>query len=219
MKGRFITFEGPEGSGKSTQAQRVIERLQAAGCRVLSAREPGGTRTGEVIRNILQHDLAGEPICPETEVLLFAASRAQLVRTRIAPALAEGTWVICDRFMDSTTAYQGYGRGFDVERMIAINEFAVGPTVPDLTLLLDLDVGASLGRARARNTERGLQHDRFEREETAFHERIRAGYLELARRWPQRFRIIDTDRPMDAVAADIWRAVEPLLAAGAAAGG
>jgi dTMP kinase len=219
VRGRFITFEGPEGSGKSTQALRVIERLQAAGRTVLSAREPGGTRTGEVIRNILQHDLAGEPICPETEVLLFASSRAQLVRTRIAPALAAGTWVICDRFMDSTTAYQGYGRGFDVEKMIAINEFAVGATVPDLTLLLDLDVTASLGRAKARNMERGVAHDRFEREEAAFHERIRAGYLALARRWPQRFRIINTDRAMDAVAAEIWQAVEPLLDARAVAGG
>ena len=107
-RGRFITFEGPEGSGKSTQSQRLIERLGAAGIRVIAAREPGGTPTGEVIRNILQHDAAGEAIHPETEVLLFAASRAQLVHTRIAPALAQGTCVVCDRFMYSTTAYQGY---------------------------------------------------------------------------------------------------------------
>lgn len=207
MRGRFITFEGPEGSGKSTHARWLMARLAGLGLTVISAREPGGTRTGEVIRDLLQHDLAQEPICPETEVLLFAASRAQLVRHVIEPALAAGTWVICDRFLDSTTAYQGYGRGFDVERMIEINGFAVGPTVPDLTILLDLDVATSLARMHERNRQRQQGQDRFEREERSFHERIRQGYLELARRWPSRFHVIDSNQPMEVVSAAVWAVV------------
>ena len=123
MRGKFITFEGPEGSGKTTQARRLVEKLQAAGKKVLYTREPGGTKTGEAIRNILQHDLAGEPIADECEVLLYAASRAQLVRKVILPALEAGTWVVSDRFADSTTVYQGYGRGFPVEDMLRINDF------------------------------------------------------------------------------------------------
>lgn len=214
MRGRFITFEGPEGSGKSTQARILIDRLEASGVSVISAREPGGTRTGEIIRNLLQHDLSQEPICPESEVLLFAASRAQLVRNLIEPALREGTWVVCDRFMDSTTAYQGYGRGFDVERMVAINDFAVGSTVPDVTILLDLDVEESLARMNERNRSRHQVQDRFEREHREFHVRIRNGYLELARRWPERFRLISTNRPLDDVSADVWALVGGLGAEG-----
>ncbi len=210
MRGRFITFEGPEGCGKSTQVRRLMARLAAEGLQVISAREPGGTPTGEIIRDILQNDLTKEAICPETEVLLFAASRAQIVRHRIEPALQAGTWVVCDRFMDSTTAYQGYGRGFDVERMIEINAFAVGKTVPDLTFLLDLDVDTSLTRMRARNAGRNQVQDRFEREERGFHARVRNGYLVMAQRWPERFRVIPGDRAEDAVAADIWRAVAAL---------
>ncbi|MCE9614166.1 MAG: dTMP kinase [Lentisphaerae bacterium] len=219
MRGRFITFEGPEGSGKSTQARRLMDRLAAGGVNVISAREPGGTRTGEIIRNLLQHDLAKEPICPETEVLLFAASRAQLVRHVIEPALASGSWVVCDRFMDSTTAYQGYGRGFDVERMIEINDFAVGATRPDATILLDLDVAVSLERMNARNVERNQGKDRFEREASGFHERIRNGYLELAGRWPERFRVINSNRPMDEVSAEVWSVVSALGAVAARAPG
>ena len=192
--GRFITFEGPEGGGKTTQARRLVTHLEAAGHTVLYTREPGGTPTGEAIRDILQHDRAGEPICAEAEVLLFAASRAQLVRRVIRPALEQGIWVVADRFMDSTTVYQGFGRGFPVERMIEINAFAVGETVPDLTLLLDVEVEHGFRRLRARQESGGGGPDRMEREARAFHERVRAGYLELARRWPERFRIIDASR-------------------------
>lgn len=213
MRGRFISFEGPEGSGKSTQVRQLIERLTGLGLQVLATREPGGTRTGEIIRNILQHDLAGEPILPETEVLLFAASRAQLVRARLAPALEQGNWVVCDRFLDSTTAYQGYGRGFDVETMVAINAFAVGEAMPDLTLLLDLPVETSLARMQARNRERQQAQDRFEREDREFHTRVRDGYLRLAARWPARFRVINSDQAEDVVARAVWSAVEPLVAA------
>ena len=140
MTGLFISFEGPEGSGKSTQAARLKQRLIDIGYAVVSVREPGGTATGEAIRDLLQHDAAGEPIYAETETLLFAASRAQLVRGVISPALAAGTCVIADRFVDSTTAYQGYGRGFGADEVIAINTFAVNGVMPDLTLLLDLSI-------------------------------------------------------------------------------
>ena len=154
-KGRFITLEGPEGSGKSTHAQRLAERLRRQGHAVLCTREPGGTRTGEIIRNVLQHDQAGEAICPAAETLLFAASRAQLVQHVILPALRQGQWVISDRFADSTTAYQGYGRGFDLAAIGAINAFAIDGAEPDLTFLLDVNV--ALGRDRRGGARRQLR--------------------------------------------------------------
>ena len=204
IRGKFITFEGPEGGGKTTHARRLVERLQAAGKKVVYTREPGGTPTGEAIRDILQHDKAGEAPCSEAEVLLFAASRAQLVRHVIVPALERGEWVVCDRFADSTTAYQGYGRGFSVEQMIAINEFAIDGAHPDLTILLDLPVSDGFARLH----QRGGAKDRIEREAVEFHERVRAGYLELAKRWPARFCIVDPRRPMDVVAEEIWSLVQ-----------
>ena len=203
-RGKFITFEGPEGGGKTTHARRLVEQLLAAGHKVVYTREPGGTPTGEAIRDILQHDKAGEAPCSETEVLLFAASRAQLVRHVIVPALERGEWVVCDRFADSTTAYQGYGRGFPVEQMIAINEFAIAGAQPDLTILLDLPVSDGFARLQ----QRGGAKDRIEREALEFHERVRAGYLELARRWPERFRIVEARRPLDEVSAEIWSLVQ-----------
>jgi dTMP kinase len=208
MRGRFITFEGPEGSGKSTQACRLVTGLRHRGLDVVSTREPGGTRTGEVIRDLLQHDSAGEPMAPETEVLLFAASRAQLVRGVILPALERGAWVVSDRFADSTTAYQGYGRGFDVERMLEINEFAVDGAAPDLTILLDIDVSLGFKRLRERVAADGGKLDRIERETLDFHRRVREGYLELAARWPERFRVVRADAPQDDVQARIRALVE-----------
>ncbi|HOW98337.1 MAG TPA: dTMP kinase [Kiritimatiellia bacterium] len=212
MRGKFITFEGPEGGGKTTQARRLIARLEKDGHPVLYAREPGGTPTGEAIRDILQYDKAGEPICRETEVLLFAASRAQLVRHVILPALEAGRQVVCDRFADSTTAYQGFGRGFPVEQMLTINEFAINGAHPDLTLLLDIDVGMGFERLTRRHRETASTWDRIEREERAFHEKVRQGYLELARRWPARFRIVNAGRDPDAVEQEIWDHVRRLLA-------
>lgn len=203
-RGKFITFEGPEGSGKTTQTRRVIARLEARGVEVLYTREPGGTPTGEAIREILQHDAAGEPIHPEAEVLLFEASRAQLVRDVIAPTLARGVWVVCDRYADSTTAYQGYGRGFPVEQMLAINSFAIGAMDPDLTILIDIDVERGFERIAAG----GEKPDRIESERREFHQRVRQGYLELARRFPQRYRLIPGDRPPDVVEEDIWEIIQ-----------
>lgn len=211
MSGLFITFEGPEGSGKSTHAARLADRLAAAGYPVLRTREPGGTPTGEVIRDILQHDTTGEPLAPETELLLFSASRAQLVRRVIRPALERGEFVVCDRFADSTTAYQGYGRGFDIEQVLALNAWALGGTDPDITVLLDLPVSCGFERLRARNEARGHTPDRFEREAVAFHERVREGYLDLARRFPGRIRVVPSEGNADAVHDAVWAAVAARL--------
>ncbi|MBM4153666.1 MAG: dTMP kinase [Lentisphaerae bacterium] len=210
-RGRFITFEGPEGGGKTTQARRLVARLERAGLRAVYTREPGGTATGEAIRGILQHDHAQEPVHAETEVLLFAASRAQLVRRVIRPAIEEGAWVVSDRFADSTTVYQGIGRGFGMDAMIGINAFAIGGTVPDLTLLLDLDVEAGFRRLAERQSREGTGPDRMEREAREFHRRVREGYLELARREPARFRVLDASGGPEAVESLVWAEVERVL--------
>ncbi len=208
-RGLFITLEGPEGSGKTTQAKRLIHRLQEQAYEVLYTRVPGGTPTGELIREILQHDKAGEPLCPESEVLLFAASRAQLVRNVIEPALAEGRFVISDRFLDSTTAYQGYGRGFPVDLMERINAFAVGATMPDVTFLLDIDPDTGMERLLQRHL--GFEQlDRIEQEERAFHERVRAGYRELVERHP-RIRLVDGNRPADVIEEHLWTDIREIM--------
>jgi dTMP kinase len=205
VNGLFITIEGPEGSGKTTQAKGLAERMRSeAGLEVVCCREPGGTRTGEAIRHILQHEGAGEPLFPETEALLFAASRAQLVRAVILPALDRGACVICDRFADSTTAYQGFGRGFGVDTMLSLNAFAVNGAVPDVTILLDIDVKAGFDRVRRRNISENRGEDRIEREELEFHQAVRAGYLALAGRWPERYRIVDSSGDPDQTAARVW---------------
>ena len=210
-RGKFITFEGPEGSGKTTQARKLIARLQKEGLEVQYTREPGGTPTGEAIREILQYDKAGEPICPETEVFLFAASRAQLVRNVIIPALNKGTFVVSDRFADSTTAYQGYGRGFPVDQMLSINSFAIDGAVPDVTLLLDVTVDLGFKRLAKRHQEQFDRSDRIEREEREFHERVRKGYLALAQRWPERFRQLDGSRDSALVEKEIWEIVNDVI--------
>lgn len=208
MRGKFITLEGPEGSGKSTQAKKLIQRLAERGIEAIYTREPGGTMLGEAIRNILQHNQAGETPCERAELLLFEASRNQLVEKVIRPNLEKGIWVICDRFMDSTTAYQGYGRGLPVEEIQAINRFTVNGLSPDLTLLLDLDVATGFERIAQRHLARGESADRFEQEERSFHERVRAGYLKLAQKEPERFRVVNAAQQSDAVASDVWNIVE-----------
>ena len=210
-RGKFITFEGPEGAGKTTQAKRLILALKDIGGQVLYTREPGGTPTGEAIREILQYNKAGESIAPETEVLLFAASRAQLVRKVILPALDQGIHVVCDRFADSTTAYQGYGRGFSVEQMITINQFAIDGAVPDITILLDLEIAKGFDRLSKRHREGQGRWDRIENEERAFHERVRQGYLELARKWPDRFVIVNSAQDEETVSGEVWRIVQRVL--------
>ena len=211
MNGKFITFEGPEACGKSTQIKLLAEKLVAQGIRVACTREPGGTATGEAIRNILQHDAAGEPLADRAELLLFTASRAQLMDQKILPALEKGDWVLCDRFIDSTMAYQGFARGMDIETLDRINEFAIYEHKPDLTILLDLDVERSFQRLEERYADGNESHDRFEREAREFHERVRDGFHRLAEREPERFRIVNTDRPIEEVSADIWGAVKGAL--------
>jgi dTMP kinase len=207
-KGKLITFEGPEGAGKSTQAAMLITRLEARGIEVIYTREPGGTQLGEAIRGILQYNSAGEDPCAESEVLLFEASRAQLVRNVIQPALDRGAWVLCDRFADSTTAYQGFGRGFSVELMETINRFAIGNAVPDMTILLDVNVSLGMQRCAKRQIGKKIQFDRIEGEALEFHEKVRQGYLELARRFPERFRQVDAMRHAEPIGEDIWKLVE-----------
>ncbi len=206
-EGKLITFEGPEGAGKSTQAAMLIAKLEAQGIEVVYTREPGGTKLGEAIRGVLQYNAAGEAPCAESEVLLFEASRAQLVRQVIRPALARGAWVLCDRFADSTTAYQGFGRGFSVELMETINRFAIGDAVPDMTILLDVNVSLGMQRCAKRQAGQQVKFDRIESEALEFHEKVRQGYLELARRYPQRFRKVDAMRHAEPIAAEIWKLV------------
>lgn len=211
MQGKFITLEGPEGSGKSTQAKMLIRRLNEMGIEAMYTREPGGTALGETIRNILQHDAAGEAPCERAELLLFEASRNQLVEKVIRPALDKGTWVICDRFIDSTTAYQGYGRGLPVDEVQAINSFTIHWTAPDLTLLLDLDIDTGFDRISQRFLELGESADRFEQEERSFHERVRQGYLQQAETEPERFRIVDASQDPETVSEEIWNIISALL--------
>jgi len=210
-RGLFITLEGPEGGGKTTQARRLAGLLRDAGHAVLCTREPGGTAAGEMIRGILQHDVAGETIHPETETLLFAASRAHLVQTVILPALEEGTWVVCDRFHDSTTVYQGYGRGLPLEAIAVINAFAIGPACPDLTLLLDIAVEQGFERLKQRQDANSEAPDRIEQAARSFHQRVRAGYLDMAAKEPRRFRRVDASRGEEDVAAAIREIIRPLL--------
>ena len=206
-RGKLITFEGPEGAGKSTQAAMLIARLEARGIEVVYTREPGGTKLGEAIRGVLQYNAAGEAPCPESEVLLFEASRAQLVRQVIRPALERGAWVVCDRFADSTTAYQGFGRGFPVDLMETINRFAIGESAPDMTILLDVNVSLGMQRCAKRQVGKKIQFDRIESEALEFHEKVRQGYLELASRFPERFRKVDAMRHAEPIAEDVWKLV------------
>lgn len=212
-RGRFVTLEGPDGSGKSTQAVRLADRLQATGQTVLLTREPGGTGAGESIRDLLQHTPSQQSLCPEAETLLFAASRAQLVHEVIRPALTEGAWVICDRFADSTTVYQGAGRGMPLAELEALRRLATRELEPDLTLLVDVPVQTGRARLAQRNGAVAPAYDRMEAESIAFHERVRDGYLELARRCPNRIRVVDGGRAPDAVADEVWRICRETLQA------
>ncbi|MDZ8119778.1 dTMP kinase [Pontiella agarivorans] len=211
MPGKFITFEGPEGSGKSTQIQLLVEKLEQQGIRATCSREPGGTATGEQIRNLLQHDAAGEPLADRAELLLFTASRAQLMDRVILPILDTGDWVVCDRFIDSTMAYQGYARGMDIATLDAINAFAIYDKKPDLTILLDLDIEVGFQRLEKRYAGSGESHDRFELEARDFHRRVRDGYQRLAEREDERFCVIDANLPISEVASEVWNAVKGAL--------
>ena len=207
MRGIFISFEGSEGCGKSTQIQLLAEQLTARGLRVQTTREPGGTSVGEEIRHLLQFAKEGRAMKPEAELLLFAASRAQLVREVIEPALEGGVIVVTDRFFDSTTVYQGVARKLEAESVRFLNEFAAGSCRPDLTLVLDLELAAA--RRRMLRRPRPVSGpDRMESQPPEFYEAVRAGYLELAKSEPERVRIVDAAPPVAEVQHAIWQILE-----------
>jgi len=210
-KGRFITFEGSEGCGKSTQVRLLAERLAALGRRVRTLREPGGTPIGEEIRHTLKHSHNNAAMTAEAELLLMNASRAQLVREVIRPALAAGDIILCDRFYDSTTAYQGYGRQLDLEKVKAVIEFAVGETKPDLTLFLHVPAEVSAERLRSRQTNLPFVRDRIEEADQKFFERVAHGFGVIAATEPQRVKFINGAQPVEVVCANIWEMVQPLL--------
>lgn len=202
-EGVLITFEGIEGCGKSTQAGRLKAFLEGEGREVVTTREPGGTGLGERVRDILLQS-GDMDISPLSELLLYAACRTQIIEEVIRPALADGSVVICDRFTDSTVAYQGYGRGIALETVLAINGQAVGDIAPALTLLLDCEPEVGLDRAWSRIKEvSGAQEDRFEREDLDFHRSVRDGYLEIARREPGRMKVIDGSRSVEEIHKEI----------------
>lgn len=203
--GKFVTFEGGEGAGKSTQIQRLSRALEKAGLNVTVTREPGGSPGAETIRGMLLDPAAEWD--PPTEALLHFAARADHYTTRIAPALRNGDWVLCDRFADSTRAYQGYGLGLDMQAIEALYEIALDDFVPDLTLILDVPVETGV----ARMIERGADPDRYEKMDTAFHERLRQGFLEIAAKEPDRCAVIDADSDIDTVTARIFDCVEHRL--------
>ncbi len=211
MRGKFITFEGPEGGGKSTQVRELADRLRAEGKTVLVTREPGGTPLAEKIRGLVREELADPPVT-RSEVLLFLASRAQVVANVIKPALARGEWVICDRFADSTFAYQGYGRGIDVELLRQLNDFATEGLVPDLTILLDVPPEVSRARLAARQAETATTADRIELAGCEFHRRLRDGFLDLAKAEPARFAVIDAAGSRAEVSAKVNEAVRRIQA-------
>jgi dTMP kinase len=211
MAGLFITFEGTEGGGKSTQMALVAERLKGTGRTVRTLREPGGTAIGEEIRHLLKHSHANHAMTAEAELLLMNASRAQLVRQIIRPALAAGEIVLCDRFHDSTRAYQGYGRELDLRLVESVIGFAVSETQPDLTLLLLVPVAISEARRSNRQQGQAPTRDRFEEADRAFFQRVEQGYHALAAAEPKRICPIDATQPVEAVHSAIWQKVEPLL--------
>lgn len=206
-RGRFITFEGGEGCGKSTQIARLASALEAEGIEVVKTREPGGTVLSEEIRRMLKDEREDEP-CDRAEVLLFLAARAQLVRNVIEPALAAGKWVLSDRFSDSTLAYQGYGRGMPLDELKLMNGFACNSVKPDLTLLLEVESEVALRRMSGREQSTGTARDRIEKAGDAFHERLRRGFAELAAAEPERFAVIDANGTEDAVWEAVWKSLK-----------
>jgi dTMP kinase len=206
QKGLFITFEGSEACGKSTQIKMLAESLRKSGHEPLLLREPGGTAAGEAIRHLLQHAPEGEALTPEAELLLFAASRAQLVREKILPALAAGRIVICDRFLDSTTVYQGVARRIPANDTARINAFAVGNCMPNVTFLLDLDHETSVARMQSANRK----PDRIERESSIFFQAVRNGYLSLAKENTKRVILLEASRPALEIAGVILQRVQSM---------
>jgi dTMP kinase len=209
-KGLFITFEGTEGCGKSTQVELLARQLGALGHRVRVLREPGGTPIGEEIRHTLKHSQQNHAMAAEAELLLMNASRAQLVREIIRPALAAGEIVVCDRFYDSTTAYQGHGRELNLSLVKSVIDFAVGDTRPDLTLLLQVPPHVSAERLRSRQSTLPFARDRIEEADEKFFARVAEGYKTIAAE-TNRVRVVDSSGAIENVSAKIWEIVQPVL--------
>lgn len=208
----FVTFEGPDGSGKTTQAQLLYEYLQERGYPVFLTREPGGTGIGDQIREVL-HSLENTEMLPQTEILLYSASRAQLVGQIIRPRLARGEIVLCDRYADSTLAYQGYGHGLDLQVLHVITTFATGGLKPDLTIYLDIDVEEGLRRRLAAHQAGEAEWNRMDQQELAFHRRVRQGYLQMVAAEPERWLVIEAAQPVDVAQQAIRAEVEARLRA------
>jgi dTMP kinase len=208
LPGFLISFEGSEGSGKSTQISRIATLLEDAGQEVVVTREPGGTEIGEEIRHLLKHSGNNSQMFSETELLLFAAARAQLVREVILPALEEGKIILSDRYLDSTTVYQGVARQINEDPVKLINEFAVGDITPDLTIVIDVPAEVGLKRIRTRPSD---LPDRMEAENIEFYKAVREGYLVLAKGMPDRFHVVDGTKEVNEVEAEIWEALSELV--------
>lgn len=204
MRGRFITLEGGEGSGKTTQAALLGETLAKAGLQTRVVRSPGGTAVAEKLRTILKTREPGEELASETELLLFGACHSQMVETLLKPELERGTCIISDRFVDSTKVYQGYARGLDIRMLDEINRFACRGVIPDLTIVLDLDPELGMRRSTGRVARAEFENDRFDSETLAFHTAVRNGFLELARQEPRRIKIISAEGSVE----DVARAVK-----------
>ncbi len=206
--GRMISFEGPEGSGKSTQISLLATQLQKHGKDVITTREPGGTEIGEQIRNIIVHNSKGDEMCAETELLLFTAARAQVVREVIAPALVDGKYVLSDRYLDSSTVYQGIARNLASGAVAEINRFAVGNVMPDITVIVDVPPEVSMARLKQRVTD---LPDRMERENIDFYHKVREGYLLLAKEMLDRVILVDGTKSIDEVSKAVWEHVQVRL--------
>ncbi|QPQ33660.1 MULTISPECIES: dTMP kinase [unclassified Lysinibacillus] len=196
----FITFEGPEGAGKTTVIKKIAERLAQENIDVLATREPGGIEIAEKIRTIIlnpEHTAMDE----RTEALLYAAARSQHYFEKVRPALDAGKMVICDRFIDSSLAYQGYARGIGVDEVLSINEFAIGKKLPDLTILFDISPEVGLARIHAHGDR---EVNRLDVESLAFHQKVREGYLQLVKRYPERINVINADQSIERVVEDVW---------------
>jgi len=211
-KGKFITFEGGEGTGKSTHAHELRERLEKAGHKVVETREPGGTPGAEIVRHLLKTG-AVEPLGAFAEAVMIAAARDDHVTQLIRPALDKGTWVVCDRFCDSTKAYQGAGGGVDDKLLRALERLTVGETLPDLTVILDAPAEIALARARTREEGEGEGDgvDRFEKESLAFHDKLRKAFLRIAEENPERCVVVDATADKEAVAEKVWASVSERL--------
>lgn len=210
-RGVFITFEGGDGAGKSTQITRLAERLEAGGLSVVTSREPGGTPGAEAVRHVVLDTSAAEPFGPYLEAMLFASARNDHVEQKIRPAVEAGNVVLVDRFMDSTRVYQGASSNMDAEFVEALERVAISGMVPDLTIILDLPPEEGLKRAHARR-DAGTVPDRFEKEDIEAHELRRAAFLKIAEAEPKRCKVVDASGSPDAVAGRVWRAVHPLVA-------